>query len=254
MDFKESFELIEKWYTEIKKEYKELYPKMKTPEERKTFLEKFKKTVEEMQHEVDCINAEVVFLDAETAQKDVYNQIRIYEMYIEELEGTVNRELYKKNNFNYDVFDDVKKRQKDMLALDLKDKKSKDVKKFKMTGVEHGNALYQEAKDKLTRIKKNIKESSDKLAVINEEIRQQNYKLLEIDDLIKESQSLFVRVKEMIAFFTKTFYKQKCMSLMCGLMFVLCIACILLIFLEKSKGGEAPVADTTTATTPTPTA
>ena len=40
------------------------------------------------------------------------------------------------------------------------------------------------------------------------------------------------RVKDMVDFFTKTFLKDKLISLMTVLMFVLCIACFLLIFLE----------------------
>lgn len=56
-----------------------------------------------------------------------------------------------------------------------------------------------------------------------------------------------VRVKDMINFFTKTFLKDKCIGLMTTLMCVLCIAIILLIFLESSKGGDdgaAPVETT----------
>ena len=36
---------MDTWYEELKKEYKEVYPKMKTPEEKKEFIEKFKKIV-----------------------------------------------------------------------------------------------------------------------------------------------------------------------------------------------------------------
>lgn len=60
-----------------------------------------------------------------------------------------------------------------------------------------------------------------------------------------------VRVKDMINFFTKTFLKDKCIALMTTLMCVLCIAIILLIFLESSKGGgdetPAPTEETAAA-------
>lgn len=56
-----------------------------------------------------------------------------------------------------------------------------------------------------------------------------------------------VRVKDMINFFTKTFLKDKCIALMTTLMFVLCLAIILLIFLESSKGGgDETAAEATT--------
>lgn len=58
----------------------------------------------------------------------------------------------------------------------------------------------------------------------------------------------------MIDFFAKTFMKDKIIGLMTILMFVLCLACILLIVLEKSKGSgtadAVPAQDAaTTATT-----
>lgn len=60
-----------------------------------------------------------------------------------------------------------------------------------------------------------------------------------------------VRVKDMINFFTKTFLKDKCIGLMTTLMCVLCIAIILLIFLEASKGGgDEGAATEETAETP----
>ena len=57
----------------------------------------------------------------------------------------------------------------------------------------------------------------------------------------------------MIDFFAKTFLKDKIIMLMTVLMFVLCGACILLIFLNKSKSGssdEAPAVATDANATP----
>ena len=52
----------------------------------------------------------------------------------------------------------------------------------------------------------------------------------------------------MIDFFYKTFLKDKIIGLMTVLMFVLCLACILLIFLNKNDSSS----DTTTTDTTTP--
>lgn len=248
MDFKDNFARVNKWYEEIKKEYQEDYPKMELPDDRKKFLTKYKNILGEMKKEIDCLNAEVEFLDNESDKQDVYNQIRVFEMYIDELEGNWNRENYKDKNFDYTIFDKVTERQNQIAKINFEDKKNMDVQKLKLAAIEEGDKLYGEALDRLKSIKENIRVSSERLAAINEEIRQQNYKLLEIDDLIRESQNLFVRVKELISFFSKTFLKDKCLSLMIILLFVLCGAILVLIILEKAKGSDS----TTTTDTTTP--
>lgn len=251
MDFKDSFDRVNKWYEETKKEYLEVYPKMELPEDRKKFLNKYKAIIGEMKKEIDCLNAEVEFLENESDKNDVNNQIRIFEMYVDELEGNLNRENYKDKNFDYTLFDKVNERQKQIANINFEDKKNQDVQKLKLAAVEEGDRLYTEALDRLKTIKENIRVSSERLAAINEEIRQQNYKLLEIDDLIRESQSLFVRVKELISFFSKTFLKDKCLSLMIILLFVLCGAILVLIVMQKAKGTSTTETDTTTTNTTT---
>ena len=252
MDLKSSFDRVNKWYEDIKKEYQEEYPKMELPEDRKKFLVKYKDVLSEMKKEIDCLNAEVEFLDNENAKRDVNNQIRIFEMYVDELEGTWNRENYKDKNFDYTLFQKVTDRQNQIAKINFDDKKNPDVQKLKLAAIEEGDKLYNEALDRLKTIKENIRDSSERLAAINEEIRQQNYKLLEIDDLIMQSQNLFVRVKELITFFSKTFLKDKCLNLMIILLFVLCGAVFVLIIMEKAKSGsDDSTAETTEEETTT---
>lgn len=244
----ESFDRVDKWYVDINQEYSEVYPKLKTPEEKKKFLAKYKKTIGEMKHEIECLNAEVVFLDSDDKKDDVRNQIRVFEMYVLELEGTLSRELYSDDNFDYKIFDKVTERKEKLSKLNMKDTKSQEVKNFKQESIDEGDRLYSEAQDRLKNIREKIKISSERLDAINEEIRAQNYKLLQIDEIIIESQNLFVRAGDLINFFTKALLKDKCMNIMVGLLFVLVIACVVLVIMEKNKSSSQT---TTTATNTT---
>jgi len=249
MDFQESFDRVNRWYDNIKKEYTELYPKMDKPDDRKAFLAKFRKTADEIRKEIDSLNATVVFLQPESKREDIYNQIRVFEMYADELEGTISREQFGDNNFNYKIFDDLKNRQNKVAKMTITDNKSAGVREFKREAIQEGDRLYAEAKTKLGNIKENIRLSKEQLQAINEEIRQQNYKLLEIDEQIKQSQSLFLRAGELVRFFSKTFLKSKIMNLMIGLMLVACIGCVVLIIMQKGSGGSSKAAPTNSTNT-----
>lgn len=93
-----------------------------------------------------------------------------------------------------------------------------------------------------------MSEKKQELDTLNQEITEQNYKLLKIDESVKESQSQMKRVTQMIDFFAKTFLKDKIIGLMTVLMFVLCLACILLIILQKSKGTSSTATPATNST------
>lgn len=247
-DFHESNKRINKWYTDIKKEYAELYPKMTAPPDRKAFVDKMKGVVENIQKEVDMLNAEANFLPDDNLKSDVVNQIQVYQMYANELSAVVSREQFDETNFKYEVFDDLKKKQKELANINFEDKKKTDVRNFKKGAIQQGNELYAEAKDRLAGIRENIRVSKERLNGINEEIRQQNIKLLEIDELIKQSQSLFVRAGELIRFFTKTFYKDTIMNLLIGLCFLACIGCVVMVFMAKSAQAKAAGGATTNST------
>jgi hypothetical protein len=249
MDFRENFEKVNKWYDDIKREYAELYPKMDKPDDRKAFLAKFKKTIDEIRKEIDSLNATVVFLQPESMRDDVYNQIRTFELYADELESTIANVQFREDNFNYKIFNELKDRQKKIANINFEDKKGTQVREFKKEAIQEGDRLYGEAKMKLDNTKELIRISKERLQAINEEIRQQNYKLLEIDELIKQSQSLFVRAGELVKFFSKTFLKSKIMNLLIGLMLVMCIGCVVLIIMQKSSGGSATAATTNTTAT-----
>ena len=237
-DFQESNKRINQWYTDIKKEYIENYPKMSKLEERKPFIDKMKRVVGDIQNEIDMLNAEVNFLPSDGLKDDVSNQIRVYEMYANELSAIFSREQYREDNFKYEVFEELKKKQNKIANINFNDKKKTDIREFKKGAILQGNELYEEAKNKLTNIKENIRVSKERLNGINEEIRQQNIKLLEIDELIKQSQSLFVRAGELVRFFTKTFYKDTIMNLLIGLMLLACVACLVLVFMAKSSASK----------------
>lgn len=248
MQLKESFERVDKWYVDINQEYKDLYPKMKLPEERKKFLDKYRKVINDMKHEIDCLNAEVVFLETEDKRDDVNNQIRVFEMYVMELEGTLSRELYHKDNFDYKIFDKVNERKELLAKVDLKDQKSNTVKDLKQASIDEGDRLYAEAQNKLKNIREKIRISSERLNAINEEIRAQNYKMLEIDEIIVQSQSLFVRAGDLIKFFTKVLLRDKCINVMVGLLFFLVLAVLALVIMQKMKGTSSATAATNSTT------
>jgi hypothetical protein len=248
-DFHESNKRINRWYTDIKKEYVEVYPKMSVPADRKAFVDKLAGVVTNIQKELDMLNAEASFLPADHLKEDVTNQISVYQMYANELAALVTREQFDAGNFKYEVFDDLKKKQNQLANINFDDKKKTDVRNFKKGAIQQGNELYQEAKDRLASIKENIRVSKERLNGINEEIRQQNIKLLEIDELIKQSQSLFVRAGELIRFFTKTFYKDTIMNLLIGLCLLACVGCIVLVFMAKNAQGSSPATSAATQNT-----
>lgn len=237
-DFHESNKRINKWYTDIKKDYIELYPKMNLPSDRKSFLERLQKVIANIQNELNMLNSEAQFLPDDNLKSDVINQIQVYQMYANELSAIATREQFDETNFKYEVFDELKKKNKELANLNFEDKKKTDIRNFKKGAIQQGNELYVEAKDRLTSIKENIRVSKERLNGINEEIRQQNIKLLEIDELIKQSQSLFVRAGELIRFFTKTFYKDTIMNLLIGLCLLACIGCVVMVFMAKNAASK----------------
>jgi predicted nucleic acid-binding Zn-ribbon protein len=246
-------------YKELMKEYEEEYPKYKEEEQKKDFFERLKHTRDDMAKQLEVINTDIDMLEHRRHQRDFRNQARLLEARLDELNIMVKDFQFSDNNFNYKLLDQVIKGKEAINGIDFDGKttdelgQDKTVKNHKAAQIREVDNYYDDAIRRLDGIQGNIKGANTQLKELSKQIRAQNIKLLEMDDLIRETQSVLARMTQLVEFFNKVFLKDKCMNLIILLMILLCIGCVVLIIMEKSKSGapveETPAADATDTTT-----
>lgn len=245
-------------YKEIMKEYEEKYLKeYKEEEQKKDFFERLVHTRDDMERQLEVINTDIDMLEHRRHQRDFRNQARILEARLDELNILVKDFQFSDNNFNYQLLDQVIKGKEAINNIDFDGKtqdelgQDKTVINHKKQQIGEVQNYYDDAIRRLDGIQGNIKTANTQLVELNKQIRAQNIKLLEMDDLIRETQSVLSRMTQLVEFFNKVFLKDKCMNLIIMLMILLCIGCVVLIFMEKSKSGasaEEPAAEDAAAT------
>ena len=257
---KENIRIQKSNYDEIMEEYNDKFLKVYKEEfQRKDFLERLILTRDDMEKQLEVINTDIDMLEHRRHQKDFRNQARLLEMKLDELNLLVKELQFSSEFFDYKKINNVVKGKEEINKVDFDGKtldelgQDKVIMNHKQEQINQIDKHFEEAIQRLDGIETNVKKANTQLKELSKQIRAQNIKLLEMDDLIRETQSVLSRMTQLVEFFNKVFLKDKCMNLIIMLMILLCIGCVVLIIMEKSKSGSTTTENATTDTTTTDT-